>query len=171
VAHVFRPEAFSLKGEELADTTALLFGRRSYEAFAPFWRDSDDHAGHKDLPKYVLSTTLGDDAIVDGWVSGSSAPASTRVAVGTGAVPVLVSGPETDAYGVPSCSQNTRPQLTVATEVICVTCSLVQVHTESTHGESDRRVSNRSFTGRRVPAVVPGASADPGRLGTIRELI
>ena len=25
----FVPEAFSLKGEELADTTALMFGRRS----------------------------------------------------------------------------------------------------------------------------------------------
>ncbi|PSK81395.1 dihydrofolate reductase [Murinocardiopsis flavida] len=63
----FLPEAFALKGEELADTTALLFGRRSYEAFAPIWRDSDDHAAYKDLPKYVLSTTLSDDALVEGW--------------------------------------------------------------------------------------------------------
>ena len=54
----FVPEAWSLKGEELADTTALMFGRRSYEAFAPFWRDSEDHADYRDLPKYVLSTTL-----------------------------------------------------------------------------------------------------------------
>jgi dihydrofolate reductase len=67
VAHDFLPEAFALKGEELADTTALLFGRRSYEIFAPVWRGSDDHASYKDLPKYVLSTTLRDDAIVDGW--------------------------------------------------------------------------------------------------------
>jgi dihydrofolate reductase len=63
----FLPEAFSLKGEELADTTALMFGRRSYEAFAPLWRESDDHAAYKELPKYVVSTTLSDDAIVDGW--------------------------------------------------------------------------------------------------------
>jgi dihydrofolate reductase len=63
----FVPEAWSLKGEELADTTALLFGRRSYEAFAPIWRDSEDHAAYKDLPKYVLSTTLKDDDLVDGW--------------------------------------------------------------------------------------------------------
>ncbi|GAA0951364.1 dihydrofolate reductase family protein [Virgisporangium aurantiacum] len=67
VAHDFLPEAFALKGEELADTTALLFGRRSYELFAPVWRESDDHASYKDLPKYVLSTTLPDDALVDGW--------------------------------------------------------------------------------------------------------
>jgi dihydrofolate reductase len=61
------PEAFSLKGEELEDTTALLFGRRSYEAFAPLWRDSNDHAAYKELPKYVVSTTLPDTALVEGW--------------------------------------------------------------------------------------------------------
>ncbi|MFI7687659.1 dihydrofolate reductase family protein [Nonomuraea sp. NPDC049655] len=63
----FLPEAFSLKGEELEETTALMFGRRSYEAFAPIWRDSDDHAAYKDLPKYVVSTTLSEDALVEGW--------------------------------------------------------------------------------------------------------
>ncbi|MEV0613811.1 dihydrofolate reductase family protein [Nonomuraea sp. NPDC050404] len=63
----FLPEAFSLKGEELEDTTALLFGRRSYEAFAPVWRDSEDHAAYKDLPKYVVSSTLAEDALVEGW--------------------------------------------------------------------------------------------------------
>jgi dihydrofolate reductase len=63
----FVPEAFALKGEELNDTTALMFGRRSYEAFAPFWRDSEDHAAYKDFPKYVVSTTLTDADLFDGW--------------------------------------------------------------------------------------------------------
>ncbi|MGW5670534.1 dihydrofolate reductase family protein [Micromonospora sp. NPDC003776] len=63
----FVPDAFSLKAEELADTTALMFGRRSYQAFAPTWRDSDDHAAYKELPKYVVSTTLPEDTLVDGW--------------------------------------------------------------------------------------------------------
>lgn len=63
----FVPEAFALKGEELADTTALLFGCRSYEAFAPVWRDSDDHAAYKELPKFVVSTTLRDEDLLDGW--------------------------------------------------------------------------------------------------------
>ncbi|HEV7709234.1 MAG TPA: dihydrofolate reductase family protein [Asanoa sp.] len=63
----FLPEAFSLKGEELADTTALMFGRRSYEVFAPYWRVSDDHADYKELPKYVVSGTLADDALVEDW--------------------------------------------------------------------------------------------------------
>lgn len=65
----FVPEAFSLKGEELAETTALMFGRRSYAAFAPIWPGSEDHAAYKDLPKYVVSTTLADDELVDGWGS------------------------------------------------------------------------------------------------------
>jgi dihydrofolate reductase len=63
----FLPEAFALKNEELEETTALLFGRRSYEAFAPFWRDSEDHAPYKDLPKFVVSTTLEESDLLDGW--------------------------------------------------------------------------------------------------------
>ncbi|TLF53226.1 dihydrofolate reductase family protein [Nocardia cyriacigeorgica] len=63
----FVPEAYSLKAEELADTGALMFGRRSYEAFAPIWRDSEDHAAYKDLPKYVVSSSLTEDALIDGW--------------------------------------------------------------------------------------------------------
>lgn len=67
LATEFVPEAFSLKGEELEDTTALMFGRRSYEAFAPVWPGSEDHAGYRDLPKYVVSSTLDDADLVDGW--------------------------------------------------------------------------------------------------------
>lgn len=63
----FVPEAYALKGEELADTTALMFGRRSYEAFAPVWPGSEDHAAYKELPKYVVSTTLKEGDLVDGW--------------------------------------------------------------------------------------------------------
>ncbi|MEY9816231.1 dihydrofolate reductase [Streptomyces albogriseolus] len=63
----FVEEAWSLKGEELADTTALMFGRRSYEAFASVWPGSQDHADYRDLPKYVVSSTLPEDALTDGW--------------------------------------------------------------------------------------------------------
>ena len=48
----FVPEAYALKEDELAETTALMFGRRSYD---------------KDLPKYVVSTTLAEDAVIQGW--------------------------------------------------------------------------------------------------------
>lgn len=63
----FVPEAFSLKGDELEETTALMFGRRSYELFAPIWRDSEDHAAYRDLPKYVVSTTLTGADLFDRW--------------------------------------------------------------------------------------------------------
>ncbi|SHK41247.1 Dihydrofolate reductase [Pseudonocardia thermophila] len=63
----FRPEAFALKSEELAETSALMFGKRSYAAFAPYWRESDDHAAYKDLPKYVVSSTITEDEVLDGW--------------------------------------------------------------------------------------------------------
>lgn len=63
----FVPEAFAIKGDELVDTTALMFGRRSYEAFAPIWRDSEDHAAYRDFPKYVVSTTLTEADLYDGW--------------------------------------------------------------------------------------------------------
>lgn len=63
----FRPEAYALKGEELGETTALMFGRRSYEAFASVWPGSEDHVAYKDLPKYVVSSTIAEDALVEGW--------------------------------------------------------------------------------------------------------
>ena len=63
----FVPEAFSIKGDELGDTTALMFGRRSYQAVAPIWRDSEDHAPYRDLPKYVVSSALAESDLFDGW--------------------------------------------------------------------------------------------------------
>ncbi len=54
---------YELKGREQEETTALLLGRTSYEAFAPVWPTMDDFAGYNAMPRYVVSTTLqGDDA-------------------------------------------------------------------------------------------------------------
>jgi dihydrofolate reductase len=63
----FLPEAYELKGRETEEATALMFGRTSYEAFSPLWPDMEDFAALKKLPKYVVSTTLGQDALVDSW--------------------------------------------------------------------------------------------------------
>ena len=63
----FLPEAYELKGRETEEATALMFGRTSYEAFSPLWPDMEDFAALKELPKYVVSTTLGQDALVDNW--------------------------------------------------------------------------------------------------------
>ena len=45
----------------------MLLGRRSYELFAPVWPGMEDFAHYKDLPKYVVSTTLTDDDLVPDW--------------------------------------------------------------------------------------------------------
>lgn len=63
----FVPEAYALKEAELEDTTALMFGRRSYESFKTTWPDSEDHIAYKHLPKYVVSRTLGEADLVDNW--------------------------------------------------------------------------------------------------------
>jgi dihydrofolate reductase len=63
----FDENAYSLKGEELGETSALMFGRRSYEAFSAVWPQSPDHVAYRDLPKYVVSTTLEEGDLVPGW--------------------------------------------------------------------------------------------------------
>ena len=57
----FDPEAYEIKGREMAETTALLLGRTSYEAFAPVWPTMDDFAAYDAVPRYVVSTTLEHD--------------------------------------------------------------------------------------------------------------
>ncbi|PVG81411.1 deaminase [Nocardioides gansuensis] len=54
----FVPEAYELKGTEQEETTALLLGRVSYEAFAPVWPKMEEFATYNAMPKYVVSTTL-----------------------------------------------------------------------------------------------------------------
>jgi dihydrofolate reductase len=63
----FVPEAYAIKGSEELESTAMLLGRKSYELFAPVWPGMEDFAHYKDLPKYVVSTTLTDDDLVDDW--------------------------------------------------------------------------------------------------------
>lgn len=63
----FVPEAYEIKGREQEESTALLLGRASYEAFSPVWPAMEEFAGYKAMPKYVVSTTLTDDDLVAGW--------------------------------------------------------------------------------------------------------
>ena len=63
----FLPEAFEIKGREQQEATAMLLGRVSYEAFSPVWPSMEDFAEYKDMPKYVVSTELTDDALVTDW--------------------------------------------------------------------------------------------------------
>ncbi|MFE1782945.1 dihydrofolate reductase family protein [Streptomyces sp. NPDC059506] len=63
----FLPEAFDIKGREQKEATAMLMGRVSYEAFSPVWPDMEDFADYKAMPKYVVSTTLTGDDLVQNW--------------------------------------------------------------------------------------------------------
>ncbi|MBB1029418.1 dihydrofolate reductase family protein [Dietzia sp. SLG310A2-38A2] len=64
----FDEAAYEIKGREQDEATALLLGRRSYEAFSPVWPEmTEEFAGYNDLPKYVVSTTLTTDDLVDNW--------------------------------------------------------------------------------------------------------
>ncbi|WP_122817722.1 dihydrofolate reductase family protein [Nocardioides pantholopis] len=58
----FDPDSYELKASEQEETTALLLGRTSYEAFAPVWPTMAEFAEYNAMPRYVVSTTLeGDD--------------------------------------------------------------------------------------------------------------
>lgn len=64
----FDEAAYEIKGREQDQATALLLGRRSYEAFSPVWPEmTEEFAGYNALPKYVVSTTLTTDDLVDNW--------------------------------------------------------------------------------------------------------
>ena len=60
------PEAYELKGREQDEAGALMLGRRSYQAFSPVWPSmTDQFARYNELPKYIVSTTMTEDALVD----------------------------------------------------------------------------------------------------------
>jgi dihydrofolate reductase len=54
----FDPAAYELKEREQQETTALLLGRVSYEAFAPVWPTMAEFKEYNEMPRYVVSTTL-----------------------------------------------------------------------------------------------------------------
>ncbi|WP_217144525.1 dihydrofolate reductase family protein [Streptomyces sp. AC627_RSS907] len=63
----FLPEAFEIKGREQKEATAVLLGRVSYQAFSPVWPDMEDFADYREMPKYVVSSTLTEDDLVSNW--------------------------------------------------------------------------------------------------------
>ena len=64
----FLPEAYELKGREQTEAGALMLGRVSYQAFSPVWPSmTNEFPRYNEMPKYVVSTTLTDDDLVDDW--------------------------------------------------------------------------------------------------------
>lgn len=91
------PEAYEIKGREMAEAGAMMFGRISYAAFSKVWPSIADFGVVKDLPKYVLSTTLDESALVDDWGPTTilrSADDVARAKEGEGG-PILIAGSAT----------------------------------------------------------------------------
>jgi dihydrofolate reductase len=64
----FVPEAYELKAREQEEAGALMMGRVSYEAFSPVWPSmTEEFPRYKVMPKYVVSTTLAEEDLVDDW--------------------------------------------------------------------------------------------------------
>ncbi len=59
----FDEAAYELKATEMEETTAILIGRVSYEAFAPVWPKMPEFAHYNAIPKYVVSTTLKEETV------------------------------------------------------------------------------------------------------------
>lgn len=64
----FLPEVYELKGREQDEAGALMLGRVSYEIFSPVWPSmTEEFPRYNAMPKYVVSTTLRDEDLVDNW--------------------------------------------------------------------------------------------------------
>ncbi|WP_028660607.1 dihydrofolate reductase family protein [Nocardioides insulae] len=64
----FLPEVYELKAAEQEEAAAMLLGRTSYDAFSKVWPSMvEEFAGWNAMPKYVVSTTLQVEDLVDGW--------------------------------------------------------------------------------------------------------
>jgi dihydrofolate reductase len=64
----FLEEVYELKAREQEEASALMLGRVSYQAFAPVWpKMTTEFPKYNAMPKYVVSTTLQDEDLVDNW--------------------------------------------------------------------------------------------------------
>lgn len=98
----FVPESFEIKGREQEQSSAMLMGRVSYEAFSPVWPDMPEFAHYKTLPKYVVSTTLAEDKLVSNWGETTILRSLDEVAAlkRTEGGPIIVHGSATLNHGL-----------------------------------------------------------------------
>lgn len=64
----FLEEVYGLKAREQDEAGSMLLGRVSYQAFSAVWPQmTDEFPKYNAMPKYVVSTTLAESGLVDGW--------------------------------------------------------------------------------------------------------
>lgn len=112
----FVEEAYAIKGSEQLEATAMLLGRVSYDEFAPVWPSMvDDFAEYNAMPKYVVSTTLTEDALLPEWQNCHVLGGLDEVAAlkeGEGG-PIIVHGSATLARGLAAAGLVDRYHLLV----------------------------------------------------------
>lgn len=57
----FQEAAYEIKGREMEQASALMFGRQSYDEFAPVWPSMEEFATYNAMPRYVVSSTMSGD--------------------------------------------------------------------------------------------------------------
>jgi dihydrofolate reductase len=64
----FLPEVYEMKSQEQEDAGALMLGKVSYDLFAPVWPSmTEEFPRYNAMPKYVVSSTLQQEDLVDNW--------------------------------------------------------------------------------------------------------
>lgn len=64
----FHEDAYSLKTREQDESGAMLLGRVSYQSFSAVWPQmTDQFPQYNAMPKFVVSTTLTEADLVEGW--------------------------------------------------------------------------------------------------------
>jgi dihydrofolate reductase len=74
------PEGGKYKVDEIMDAAAMLLGRKTYEGYAAAWPGRDGEYADKlnGMPKYVVSSTLGDPEWSNTTVLQGDAPSAVR---------------------------------------------------------------------------------------------
>ncbi|WP_314036393.1 dihydrofolate reductase family protein [Dietzia sp. CH92] len=64
----FLEEVYGLKAREQDEAGSMLLGRVSYQSFSAVWPQMvDEFPKYNAMPKYVVSRTLGEGDLVEGW--------------------------------------------------------------------------------------------------------
>lgn len=64
----FDPAAYEIKSNEQEKAAAMVLGRVSYESFGAVWPSMEEQfPQYNAMPKYVVSTSLHQNDLIDGW--------------------------------------------------------------------------------------------------------
>ena len=64
----FLEEVYEIKGREQDEASAMLLGRKSYEAFSAVWPTmTAEFPRYNAMPKFVVSSTLDEGSLVSNW--------------------------------------------------------------------------------------------------------